>query len=135
MQITRFLRSEKGLTLFELLIVMTVMAILATISIPSYKRSQIKARESVLLEDLFQLRKAIDAYYADHESYPAGLSDLVEGKYVRAIPRDPMTQSTETWECVSPEVALDGTLQQGGCFDVHSGSHLVGLNGVVYANW
>ncbi len=135
MQIHRLLRSPKGFTLFELLIVMMIMAILATISVPTYKRSQIKARESVLLEDLFQLRKAIDAYFADHESYPARLSDLVQGKYVRAIPRDPMTQSTETWVCVSPVVASNGDLQGGRCFDVHSGSQLLGLNGVIYSSW
>lgn len=126
---------QRGFTLFELMIVMMIMAILVSIAVPTYKRSQIKARETVLLEDLFQIRKAIDSFFADSERYPAELSELVQGKYIRILPRDPFTGNAKSWVCVPPESDLNGSLQQGECFDVHSSSDLVGLNGVAYKLW
>lgn len=126
---------NRGFTLFELLAVLVIMAVLATIAIPSYKRSQIKARESVLAEDLYQLRKAIDAYFADNAAYPDNLEQLVYSKYIRDVPRDPFTRQTDSWECVPPEPADNGQLAQGGCFDVHSGSDLIGGNGIPYQDW
>lgn len=128
-------RSCAGFTLIELLIVMSIIGILAAIAVPSYQRSLIKAREAVLLEDLYQIRRAIDAYFADKISYPDSLESLVENKYLRSIPRDPFTDSADTWTTVPPEPAPDGELAEGGVFDVRSGSDLVGLNGVPYNEW
>jgi len=125
----------RGFTLFEMLAVMVILGILASIAIPSYKRSQIKARESVLAEDLYQMRKAIDAYYADNAAYPDSLDQLASSKYLRAVPRDPFTRSSDTWDCVPPEPADNGQLAEGGCFDVRSGSDLVGGNGIPYQDW
>jgi len=127
--------SNWGFTLFELLAVMMILGILAAIAIPSYKRSQVKAQESVLAEDLFQMRRAIDAYFADNASYPDSLEQLAHSKYLRDIPRDPITRKTDTWECLPPEPAENGQLAPGGCFDVHSGSDLVGSNGQPYQDW
>lgn len=114
---------------------MVIMGILAAIAIPSYKRSQIKARESVLAEDLYQMRKAIDAYFADNAAYPDNLAQLVYGKYLRTVPRDPFTSRDDSWECVPPEPADNGQLAQGGCFDIQSGSDLIGFNGIPYRDW
>ena len=77
---------------------MSIIGILASIVVPNYQRNLIKAREAVLMEDLHQMRRAIDAYFADHVRYPDSLEDLVASKYLRDLPRDPFTQATETWD-------------------------------------
>ncbi len=128
-------RRSCGFTLVELLIVMTVIGILASIAVPSYQRSLIKARESVLMEDLYQMRRSIDAYYADHARYPETLTDLVANKYLRDIPTDPFTKSKESWEEVPPSFSLEGDVAEGGVADVRSGSPVVGLNGTPYREW
>ncbi len=126
---------NKGFTLFELLAVMVIMSILASIAVPSYRHSQIKARESALAEDLYQMRRSIDAYFADHGSYPDNLDQLISGKYLRGIPRDPFTQRNDSWNCIPPEPAENGQLAEGGCFDIRSGSDLIGLNDIPYQDW
>ena len=127
--------SQRGFTLIELLIVMSVIGILASIVVPNYQRHLIKAREAVLMEDLYQMRRAIDAYFADNISYPDSLDDLVANKYIRDIPRDPFTQTSDTWEEIPPTPTLEGEIAEGGLEDVHSGSDLVGLNGIPYRDW
>ena len=127
--------SQRGFTLFELLAVMVIMSVLASIAVPSYKRSQIKARESVLAEDLYQMRRSIDAYFADHGNYPDTLDQLIQNKYLRGIPRDPFTLKNDSWNCLPPEPAGNGQLAEGGCFDVRSGSDLIGLNDTPYQDW
>ena len=118
------------------MIVLSIVGILAAIAIPSYKQHQIKARETVLMEDLYQMRQAIDAHYADKSEYPDSLGELVEQKYLRSIPRDPFTRRNDTWIVVPPEPMPDsGDLAEGSVFDVHSGSNLVGLNGIPYRDW
>jgi len=124
-----------GFTLIELMIVMTILGILMTIAVPSYKRSVIKARETALAENLYQMRQAIDAYFADQARYPDSLDSLVEARYLRAVPVDPFTQSADTWETVPPAPLENGELAEGGVFDVFSGSDMVGLNGVPYSQW
>jgi len=128
-------RKNRGFTLVELLIVMTVIGILAAISVPSYQRSVIRSREAVLAEDLFQLRHAIDAYYADNACYPETLDDLVNKRYLRGIPVDPFTRAADTWTVVPPESTEGGEMPCGSLFDVYSGSDLVGLDGRPYAEW
>ena len=125
----------KKFTLIELLIVMAVIGILASIVVPNYQRNLIKAREAVLMEDLYQMRRAIDAYFADNIRYPDSLEALVDGKYLRDIPRDPFTQSSETWEEIPPSPTEDGEIAEGGVEDVRSGSDLIGLNGIPYRDW
>ncbi|MDH3998753.1 MAG: type II secretion system GspH family protein [Desulfuromonadales bacterium] len=128
-------RGRRGFTLIEILIVMTIIGILASIAVPSYKRSLIKANEAVLKEDLYQMRMAIDAYFADHLRYPDSLNDLVDSKYLRDIPNDPFTQSSDSWEEVPPTPTQEGEVAEGGLEDVHSGSDLIGLNGTAYQDW
>jgi general secretion pathway protein G len=129
------LRSVRGFTLIELLIVMTIIGILASIAAPNYQRSVIKAREAVLMENLYQMRRAIDAYFVDHRRYPDSLDTLVEAKYLRGVPSDPFTNQQDSWEVEAPTPREDGTVTEGGVENVFSGSDLVGLNGLPYREW
>ncbi len=122
--------SQKGFTLIELVIVMAIIAILATIAQPNYMRARIKARETSLQRTLFVLRDVIDKFYADHGVYPDRLSDLCDGKYIRAVPRDPFTGSAETWILIPPEGDEEGEI-----YDVHSGSNKISLRGDPYNEW
>ncbi|RMF47946.1 MAG: prepilin-type N-terminal cleavage/methylation domain-containing protein [Deltaproteobacteria bacterium] len=131
----RLNRNSRGFTLIELMIVMSIIGILLTIAVPSYKRSVIKARETVLMEDLYQMRRSIDAYFTDNNRYPDSLDELVGSKYLRGIPRDPFTGQIDSWQVIPPEPGPEGDLAEGGVFDVHSGSDLVGLNGIPYSEW
>jgi general secretion pathway protein G len=128
-------RRQRGFTLIELLIVMSIIGILLSIAVPSYQRSVIKAREAVLMEDLYQMRRAIDGYFVDHIKYPESLDELVEHKYLRTIPTDPFTQSSESWQTLAPSPTLEGEIAEGGVEDVRSGSDFVGLNGTPYREW
>jgi general secretion pathway protein G len=128
---------SKGFTLIELMVVIMIMGILIAIAQPSLKRSIIRADEAVLKEDLFQMRDAIDQYYADNGKYPPSLEDLVNAQdptrsYLREITKDPFTGAAD-WITVAP-VAAEGE-ESGGVFDVHSASDLVALDGTPYNTW
>ena len=127
----RWLKQDKGFTLIELLIVMSIIAILATIAQPSFKQAIIKARESVLKEDLFILRDVIDQYYADKGKYPPAIDDLVGEGYIRGIPRDPFTNSADTWQFIYNSEQEE----EQGIYDVHSGSDMVAVDGTPYNEW
>jgi general secretion pathway protein G len=119
-----------GYTLIELMVVLTIIGILATMAQPNFQRTIIRAKEASLRQSLFVLRDVIDQYYADHGQYPDILDDLVEKRYIRAIPEDPFTRSMSTWIIIPPEGGA-----RGGVYDVHSGSNLIGLNNVPYNEW
>lgn len=131
--VTMNIRQNKGFTLIELLIVMSIIAILAAIAQPSFKQAVIKARESVLKEDLFVFRDVIDQYYSDKGKYPSSLGDLVKEGYIRGIPKDPFTNSADTWQIIYSESETEG--EEQGIYDVHSGSDLVALDGTPYNEW
>ncbi len=121
-----------GFTLIELMIVITIIGILATISQPMFRNAVVQAREAALRENLYVLRDAIDKYFADNDKYPENLADLVEKRYVRKVPKDPITGSTETWQLV---YYTDDKGQQAGIFDVKSGSDAAGSDGQKYSEW
>ncbi|MBI2116965.1 MAG: prepilin-type N-terminal cleavage/methylation domain-containing protein [candidate division NC10 bacterium] len=124
--------SPPGFTLIELLIVITIIGILVTLAQPSYQRAVTAAKEATLKEDLFILRDTIDQFYADNGTYPLALSDLAEKRYVRRVPRDPVTGSADTW---TPVYFTDEQGQQNGVFDVRSGSDAVAMDGTRYSDW
>jgi len=119
-----FKPSQKGFTLIELIIVFTLIGILVGLALPSYQTGTRRAREAVLKENLFILRTLINQYYTDKMKYPASLQTLVDEGYLREIPMDPITQSSETWieipEILNPEDMLSG-MEIPGIVDVQSG--------------
>jgi general secretion pathway protein G len=124
-----------GFTLIELMIVMSLIVILASIGLAIYTNSVTKAKESVLKEDLFRMRDAIDQYYSDKAKYPSSLQDLVSEKYLRSIPVDPFTNSADTWREVPAEPDPTNPTVQPGVYDVRSGSELKALDGTNYSDW
>ena len=128
-------KQEFGFTLMELMIVMMIIGILTTLAIPSFNAAIKSAREAVLKEDLRVMRSAIDSYTMDKQKAPQSLDDLVQEGYLKVIPKDPMTQSSESWVTdVSDSLhTLDQT--DPGIDDVHSGSQETGSDGQAYSTW
>jgi general secretion pathway protein G len=131
----KLLKKKKGFTLIELMIVMTIIGILASIAVPNYRWGIIKAKESVLREDLYNLRTTIDQFYADQGKFPDSLQEIVDKKYLRDIPKDPFTNQKDSWVVITPPSAADGQEVKGSVYDVHSGSNLIGTNGISYNEW
>src|SRR5882757_2571941 len=124
-----------GFTVIELMIVMSIIIILTTLGLTQYQRSVVYAKESVLKEDLFRLRDAIDQYFADKGQYPSTLDALVSDGYVRKIPEDPFTKSNSSWQTVPAEPDPNNPTAEPGVYDVKSGSDATALDGGKYAEW
>ena len=134
---TRRSARDGGFTLIEMIIVFTLIGILVGLGLPQYQTAAKRAREAVLKEDLFQFRKLIDHYYQDKGRYPASLQALVDEKYLRAIPVDPMTKSATTWVEVRETPAPDEYVppENLGVIDVRSGSEAKALDGTPFNTW
>ncbi|GAA4030762.1 type II secretion system protein [Actimicrobium antarcticum] len=100
--------SRRGFTLIELLVVLAIIAVLATLAMPKYFQSIDTAKEAVLLENLRLTRDTIDKFYADTGSYPDSLDELVDKKYLRTVPLDPITESRTTWILAAPDEPARG---------------------------
>lgn len=124
-----------GFTLIELMIVMSILLILITIAIPIYNQSILRARESVLRQDLFTMRQVIDQYTLDKQKAPQSLEDLVSAGYIKQIPNDPFTGRSDTWQTVQEDTTPDPSVTEPGITDVHSGSNVVGSDGTAYSSW
>jgi general secretion pathway protein G len=131
-------RRSQGFTLIELMIVLSIILILVSVALPAYNQSILRARESVLRQNLFTLRSVISQYTLDKQKAPQSLDDLVSGGYLKQIPKDPMTGASDTWQPdqdTDTVMSVDQSVDQPGIIDVHSGSTQVGSDGTAYNTW
>jgi len=120
-----------GFTLIEILVVLAIIATLLSLVAPRYFTTIDRSKEATLRHDLAVMRDAIDKFYSDNNAYPESLDDLVQHKYLRQIPPDPITESIETWTFTAPsDINIKGTIA-----DIHSGSENTAANGTPYASW
>lgn len=120
-----------GFTLIEVLVVLTIIATLLSLVAPRYFETIARSKETALRHDLAIMREAIDKFYGDTGTYPASLEEMVQRKYLRAIPEDPVTGSASTWKLLPPETPE----AKGAIFDVRSGAEDTALDGSPYAEW
>ncbi len=138
MKNTIFAVRTKGFTLIEIIIVFTLIGILVGLGLPQFRTATIRARENVLKETLFQLRKLINQYYTDKGKYPASIQTLVDEGYLRSVPVDPITRSSETWIEVQQTITEDEMMMlelEIGISDVYSGAKEKALDGSLYSTW
>ncbi|PYX88051.1 MAG: general secretion pathway protein GspG [Acidobacteria bacterium] len=129
-------RGSRGFTLIELMIVISLLLILLTIAIPIYNQAILRAKESVLRQDLFTLRQVIDQYTLDKQKAPQSLDDVISAGYLKQLPHDPFTGKNDTWAVVQEDdTLLDPNQTAGGINDVHSGSNLTASDGTAYSTW
>lgn len=121
---------RRGFTLIELLVVLGIVALLLTLAVPRFFPGIDSAKDTILADNLRNTRAVIDQFYSDTGRYPDSLDQLVEKKYIRAVPIDPLTESTTTWIVVPPE---DGT--KGAVYTIKSGAPGNDRNGKPYADW
>jgi general secretion pathway protein G len=129
------LEAQGGFTLIEVLIVVTLIVVLAGMGLATYTTSIRRSKEAVLHEDLFRMRDAIDQYYADKGHYPADLASLVTDGYMRTVPKDPLTLSSDTWQVVMSEVDATNPNAPPGVYDVKSGASGTALDGTSYTDF
>lgn len=119
----------RGFTLIELLVVLSIIALLLSIAAPRYFQHVERTKEAVLRDDLSTMREALDQYHADTGTWPQSLQDLVDRRYMRAVPKDPITDKQDTWITAPPAG------EDSGIYDIHSGAPGTGLDGQPYGAW
>ena len=128
-------RHAAGFTIIELMIVMTLIIILASVGMTQYRNSITRTEEAVLKENLFRMRDAMDQFYADKNKWPADLAELVSEGYIREIPVDSITKSKDTWQTETADPDPNNPNSSGGIDNVHSGSELTAMDGTRYSEW
>jgi general secretion pathway protein G len=131
----RITRRQFGFTLIELMIVMAIVSILVAIAVPIYQKAIIRAKESVLRNNLFTLRTMIDEFTVDKQHAPQTLDELVSEGYLRQIPVDPIAGSNQSWKIIMEDTPASGDNQPPGIFDVRSGAEGNSLDGSPYSEW
>lgn len=126
---------QRGFTLVELLIVLSLISLLAAMAMVQYRNSVRASEEAVLKTNLFRMRDAIDQYFADKGKYPSSLDSLVSDGYLRAIPDDPLTKSKDTWVTVPAEPDPNNPSSDPGVYDVKSGAQGTALDGRAYSDF
>ena len=124
-----------GFTLIEIMIVMAIVTILVSIAVPLYQKSILRAKESVLRNNLFTLRTVIDEYTYDKQKAPQSIEDLVRDGYLRQIPVDPITGSNTSWKLIMEEAMASVNQTEPGIFDIRSGADKTSLEGTPYSEW
>jgi general secretion pathway protein G len=127
--------ADQGFTLLELMIVMVVIGLLAAIAIPSYTHNVQRAKEAVLREDLYTMRSAIDSYTVDKQKGPQSLDDLVQSGYLKVMPKDPITDRTDSWVPVEGDALITTDQTEPGITDIHSGAQQTSSEGTSYSTW
>lgn len=127
--------NQWGFTLIEMILVIAIMGILLAMAVPNYRTSIRASQEAVLHDDLFQLRSLIDQYTLDKQQAPQSLDDLVTAGYLRALPVDPITHSSTTWQTNTDDTIMSPDQTLSGIVDVHSGAPGTGLDGTPYSSW
>ena len=126
---------QRGFTLIELMVVISIIVILLSLAIPNYQGSILHARETALRQDLYTLRSLIDQYTLDKQKAPQSLQDLVSAGYIKELPRDPFTNSRDSWVPVTDDSILSPDQTEPGIMDVHSGSDQNSSEGTAYSSW
>jgi general secretion pathway protein G len=132
---TRRWSKPRGFTFVELMVVITIIVVLVTMAIPIYQKSILRAKESVLKNNLFTIRTVIDNYTYDKQKAPPSLQDLVSQGYLREVPVDPMTGSSQTWKTILEDATQSVNQSEPGIFDIRSGSDKISLDGTSYSDW
>jgi general secretion pathway protein G len=128
-------KTARGFTLIEMMIVMAIIVILIAVAVPFYQKSIQRAKESVLHSNLAAMRSAIDEYSFDKQKAPQSLQDLVTEGYLHNVPKDPITQSSDTWKIIMEDAGQAVSSSEPGIFDIRSGSDKIGLDGTHYSEW
>lgn len=133
----RRIRSGKqaGFTIMELMVSMAIVLVVISVAVPLYQKSVIRARESVLRQNLFSLRTVIDEYTYDKQKAPQQLDDLVKEGYLRQIPLDPIVGNNRAWKIIMEDAGTSASQTEPGIFDVRSGSEKTSLEGTPYSEW
>jgi general secretion pathway protein G len=126
---------QSGWTMIELLIVLSIIMILSALSLTAYRNSVTLAKEAVLRSDLMMMREAIDQYYADKGKYPDSLQSLVSDSYLRALPKDPFTNSSDSWQTVEAEPQPGSNTAEPGVYDIKSGADGTAIDGTRFSEW
>jgi general secretion pathway protein G len=126
---------SRGFSMVELMIVMSILVILVSIAVPLYQRSVVRAKESILKNNLFTMRTVIDEYTFDKQKAPQSLQDLVSEGYLRDVPMDPIAGNNMSWRVIMEDAMQSVSQTEPGIFDVRSSSDKISLDGTPYSEW